>query len=414
MQIKYPEFELQPGEIRTIRELASRIAEVAATGENRARRAEWKRHHDLVPGRPMILFETNFDTAREFGINDRIISRNDIGKWLERQFLQHLYHFEVIKDDFVVEPVINCPWFVDYDSYGVGDDPRMTSFNATINPLIPDLESGIEELKKRHFRVDREKSRALRDYLDSILGDILSVRTRASHIWSWGLSVVAVQLVGMEGLMMAMMDEPDALHRLMAFLRDDHLALLKWLDEEGLLSLNDENDYVGSGTLGYVSGLPPSGPVAHPANIWGFAESQETVGVSPEMFEEFVFAYQRPIIEQFGLAYYGCCEPLHQRWHIVSSLPNLRAVSVSPWCDQEFMGEALGRDYVFCRKPNPAHISTDLFDEERIRADLAVTARQSLRCNVEIVMKDIHTLGGEPERAARWVQLARQAVANPG
>lgn len=410
--MNYPEFELQPEEIRTIRTLALRVAELASSDENQARRAEWKRHHDLLPGSPMILFETNFDTAREFGINERIISRNDIGKWLERQFHQHLYHFDVIKDDFVLESVLNCPWYVDYGSYGVGDDPRMTSFNATINPLLPNLETGIERLKQRHFSVDRDKSRALREYLDSILGDILTVRTRASHLWSWGLSVVAVQLVGMEGLMMAMMDEPEALHRLMAFLRDDHLSLLKWLDEEGLLARNDENDYVGSGTMGYVSGLPPCDRIAHPAHLWGFAESQETVGVSPEMFEEFVFAYQRPIIEQFGLAYYGCCEPLHQRWHIVSRLPNLRAVSVSPWCDQEFMGEALGRNYVFCRKPNPAHISTECFEEERVRRDLELTARQASQCNVEIIMKDIHTLNGEPERAARWVQMARDATAS--
>ena len=31
-------------------------------------------------------------------------------------------------------------------------------------------------------------------------------------------------LVGLEGLMLLMYDDPDGLHRLMAFLRDDHLA----------------------------------------------------------------------------------------------------------------------------------------------------------------------------------------------
>ena len=31
-------------------------------------------------------------------------------------------------------------------------------------------------------------------------------------------------------------------------------------------------------------------------------------------------------------------------------------------------------------------------------------------CQVELVMKDVHTLSDEPTRLARWVELARQAV----
>ena len=45
-------------------------------------------------------------------------------------------------------------------------------------------------------------------------------------------------------------------------------------------------------------------------DMWGFTESQETVRVSPKMVGEFVFPYQRPLQERFGLNCYGCCEPL--------------------------------------------------------------------------------------------------------
>ena len=40
-------------------------------------------------------------------------------------------------------------------------------------------------------------------------------------------------------------------------------------------------------------------------DMWGFAESQETVGVSPRMFAEFIFPDQLPILERFGLNCYG-------------------------------------------------------------------------------------------------------------
>ena len=71
---------------------------------------------------------------------------------------------------------------------------------------------------------------------------------------------------------------------------------------------------------------------------------------------------------------------------------------------------ALGRRYVYCRKPNPALISTQRFDEESIRADLNATlSAAAAQCNLEIVMKDVHTLVNEPWRLRRWVELAREA-----
>jgi hypothetical protein len=149
-------------------------------------------------------------------------------------------------------------------------------------------------------------------------------------------------------------------------------------------------------------------------DLWVLSESQETVGVSPAQFEEFVFPYQLRVLQRFGRSYYGCCEPLHGRWHVVKRIPNLARVSVSPWADQEFMAGALGRDYVFSRKPNPTLISTEKFDEDAIRADLRTTLEIANGCRLEIVMKDVHTLHNEPGRLARWVQIAREEVARRG
>ena len=87
--------------------------------------------------------------------------------------------------------------------------------------------------------------------------------------------------------------------------------------------------------------------------MWGFAESQETVGVSPHMFAEFVFPYQLPILERFGLNCYGCCEPLDTRRRIVEKTPRLRRVSVSAWANVERMAEKLGDRYIFSWKPSP-------------------------------------------------------------
>jgi hypothetical protein len=142
--------------------------------------------------------------------------------------------------------------------------------------------------------------------------------------------------------------------------------------------------------------------------MWGFAESQETVGVSPEMFAEFVFPYQQPLLERFGLSCYGCCEPLDKRWHIVQQIPNLRRVSVSPWADPPSMAEMLGDRYIYSMKPSPTDLAMGSFDEDRIRAKLREEFRITRDCRVEAIMKDNHTIGNDPQRVIRWVQIARE------
>ena len=238
---------------------------------------------------------------------------------------------------------------------------------------------------------------------------------RGGHYWTMGLTWKAIDLIGMEGLMLSMYDNPDGLHRLLAFLRDDELAFSRWLEEQELYSLNNENDYIGSGSMGYTAELPQAatrqaGSPVREQDLWVLLESQETVGVGPELFEEFVFPYQLSIAERFGKTYYGCCEPVNNRWSIIKRIPNLARVSVSPWADQRCMAEALGRDYVFSRKPNPSLISTGQFDEDTIRADLRETLEAAHGTRLEIIMKDVHTLNNESERLARWVQIAREEI----
>jgi len=210
-----------------------------------------------------------------------------------------------------------------------------------------------------------------------------------------------------------MYDQPEGLHRLMGFLRDDHLAYARWLEEEGLLTLNNENDYIGSGSMGYTHDLPTTGGNAdrvRTADQWVLLESQETVGVGPDQFEEFIFPYQLSLANCFGKTYYGCCEPVSNRIHILKRLPNMARVSVSPWADEEIMASECGREIVYSRKPNPTLVSTEIFDENAICADLRHTLEVTAGCGVELVMKDVHTLNNDPRRLPRWVELARQVI----
>jgi hypothetical protein len=207
-----------------------------------------------------------------------------------------------------------------------------------------------------------------------------------------------------------MYDYPDEVHKTMSFLRDGTLNLIDYLENSNLLSLNNDGSYVGSGGFGYTYELPSAdfkGKVLS-KDMWGFAESQETVGVSPDMFEEFIFPYQFDILKRFGLNCYGCCEAIENRWHLIKEIPNLRRVSVSPWANHSVMANYLKNEFIFSMKPNPSYIAISNPDFETIKRDLKAALKITKDCRVEVIMKDNNTLGNNPDNAIQWVRIAKE------
>ncbi len=440
------DWPIDPADLHILRELLKRKRDLAQQPVMAERRALWTRHAALDSQRPMILIETG-------GVLDEVVPLSALqcqANWaraMERALREEIFRAQEIRDDYVVEPWLEYQWEVNGGDYGVttvkqrGENAgKLASYHW--EAPIKDLDQDFDRLHFRRLSVNRERTLAWKALLEEHFADILPVRRRGSYWWTSGLTWTAIDLIGLEGFMLAMVDNPAGLHRLMAFLRDDFLQAMDWFEKEELLSLNNENDYVGSGTLGYSAELPkekagtneaapqskaapqsraaPQGEAAQGdqgarlADLWGLSESQETVGVSPKMFEEFVFQYQVPITQRFGFVYYGCCEPIHQRIHIIQRLPNLRRVSVSPWCNQEKMVNILGDGVIHCCKPNPAMISTDVFDEDAIRANLRATLQVCQEVPLELVMKDVHTVNDQPARMGRWVQIAREVCAEFG
>lgn len=405
-------------DIEILQDLAKQILEISFDSKNEERRQLWYKHNSLEKTRPLVLIESGI-ALNDLVQNSELKCQESWARGLESGFRKTIYHYKCIDDDNVIEPYINCNWHVSVSNYGFdikreyGDSgTELSSYRW--EPPIKDIHRDIEKLHPRTYSVNREATLAWKEHLEQIFDGILKVRIRSSFWWTVGMTWTAIEHIGLENLMLFMYDDPEGLHRFMAFLRDDHIAFAEWLEKEGLLTLNNENDYIGSGSRGYVNDLPQpdykEGDPVRLKDLWVLSESQETVGVSPELFAEFIFPYQLAVIEKFGLCYYGCCEPVHSRWKVLKNIPNLRSVSISPWCDEEYMAAELGRKYVYSRKPNPALISTKRFDEDVIKDDIRKTLEIAKDCNIEIVMKDVHTLSGEPNRMARWVKLAREVI----
>lgn len=414
------EAKLNSHDLAILRRLADTKMRYAMEPVNLERRQAWYNLDGGASWRPMVLAEFGGvnDDKRPLSLNV-LECQDEWARGFEWGLRAEIWQFETLKDDHVIEPYMNTNWVVQTTDFGVErieHRPDGIGMGAcSWEPALKNLDDDFLKLKQRSFAVDRDASLAKKERLEAVFAGILPVRLRGSYWWTLGMTIKAIDLIGLENLMLYMYDNPEGLHRLMSFLCDDHLAYARWLEAEGLLNLNNENDYTGSGSIGYTRDLPqkdlsPAGRVRM-KDQWVLLESQETVGVGPELFEEFIFPYQNRIAEQFGKCYYGCCEPVNNRWHILKRILNLSRVSVPPWAKEEFMADACGTSIVYSRKPNPTQISTVHCDEAAILDDLRRTVRTAAKCRLEIIMKDVHTLNNEPQRLARWVELARQATA---
>jgi hypothetical protein len=391
-----------------LRLLAQQVRDIANRPEMLVRKCLWHAHNAIKPERPMVLCFPE-GAWNELLPRETMRCENEGLRQWEYELRRQVYWFEHLNDDNTVEPYFNIPWAVDTGSFGVETTYHHGANRGSYvwDPPIKDVAAQLPTLHFRQTTVDRRRTHELVGLANDLFGDILPARIRGRYWWTCGLTSTAIRLVGLEQLMWLMCDRPEDVHQLMAFLRDDMMHFITFFERQGLLAPHNANDYTGSGGVGYTRELEPAGQRVTLRDLWGFSESQETVGVSPAMFGEFIFPYQMPLLEQFGLNCYGCCEPVHLRLEYLLRIPRLRRVSVSPWCDQQIMADALQGKAVFSRKPNPALVCVGN-DEAVIRRDLCQTLQIAGRGALEIIMKDTHTVENQPWRVTRWVEIVRE------
>lgn len=411
-----------------LRRLGERVAAIAASPRMGEVRRLWTAHNRLQKTRPLFFCDP------ENGWNEIITAtqmhcRGQLARRWEMDLRKEIFWAEEMQDDKPVEPYFDVPYTVSADDWGLRTEYRKAdSLGSYVwEAPLQDYARDLPRLHSPHFEIDWETTHGCLALAREVFKDSLMVRLKGTWWWSLGLTWPAASLRGLENLFYDFVDHPDELQELLAILSRGYLAKLDYLEAHNLLSPNSDGTYVGSGGFGFTdeltspSGLPlsarnpaPSGKpdtLVRCRDLWGFTESQETVSVSPAMYEKFIFPHEKPIMDRFGLTCYGCCEPLHGRVQVVKRHHNLRRVSCAPWVDVVKMAAALENKYIFSYKPNPAALALPAIDEQAIRLGLREVLEKTRGCVVEIIMKDNHTLGDQPANAVRWCRIAREEVA---
>jgi hypothetical protein len=405
-----------------LRDLAAKQAEYAALPIMAERKKMWFALNDGRAGsRPPVIVE-NWTFDRDFLPEAILRCTTDTGLLIERQLLRNIRNHELIDDDKVIPDTFDFDWFTEVDEFGVAiscesvkDAGGIETGYHFLHP-VKDLNRDIDMLQPAACRVDRQKTLAWRLFLEDLFEGVLGVRLRTGMMApTTMLTYHVVRLMGMERFFMAMYDCPEKVHQLMAYLRDNAMRVMRWSEREGLLRVNNGNEFSFGSSYNFTNVLPSpefASPAARMCDMWGCANSQETIGISPEMFHEFCFPYYRDMCEPMGLLYYGCCEPAHPFWSDIRQLPHLKKISISRWCDQQFMGEALqGTNIVFSRKPDPKFLGVHVkLDEEDWAAHIRDTLDATRGVFLEFIIRDVYTVHGDLSKPHRAVEVARREI----
>jgi hypothetical protein len=371
----------------------------------------WKRHNRLDSPRPMVLIFPE-GSWQELLPDTSLVISDPFYRGYEWHLRHLIYRWEHLRDDNVIEPVVKVGLVHSNPGWGMGLDTIPSPLPRGAWAFSPNLKEpeDADRLSFPQIDIDEKKTREHLSALGEVIGDILQVKLHRRLYVDTSLIGTLTRLRGLDQLMVDMCDRPEWVHRVMRFMTEGAARLLDRVEQTAALDLNNGDDYVGSGGVGYTDELPGpgfDGKNVRLRDLWGFAEAQELALVSPQMHEEFALQYQVQLLDRFGLNCYGCCESLTHKFEIVKKVPRLRRVSVSPFTDLRAAAEALQDKYIFSWKPNPAELTLD-FDPGRIRAGLREGLRAARGCVVEIIMKDTHTVNDEPHRLEAWVKIAKE------
>jgi len=408
---------MNDSEKKILRDLAKRVAEIAALPVMAERKKLWKLHNSLRGTRPMILVFPEGSWA-ELLPQDALKCEGEEARGIERYLRHQIYTYEhfdsdnMIDGEFQVNKVIrNSGWGLEAKWHFSNEPGGARGFDPVI--LSPEDLGKIKCPVVEHNEVETKKNLA---QMQDLFGDILAVRLRGITHLSFHLMSLYTSWRGLDRVMLDMYEEPQMLHDAMSLLEEGNREMVRQFVDQNLLDINNDSTYHSSGGYGWTDELPAVGfdpDHVRPCDMWSSAEAQELAQVSPEMHAEFSLAYENRLLAPFGLNGYGCCEDLTRKLEYVFRIPKIRRISISPWANVDVCAEKLKGKYIFSWKPHPAHLVGN-FDSGKIRQYIqhAVDVAKVNGCVLEMILKDTHTCERHPERFDQWTKIAREIVSS--
>lgn len=401
--------------LKQLRLLAREYLEEALKPVNSEKMQLHRAVNDLQMIRPVVLIdeipfhELNFDGSLTCVCTDPLL--RDVEGMLRKKLFQWKY----FPADMILEPFI--PVYKVMHSTGIGveihDDLINTNDGQGISAhWYHDQLATPEDVEKIHLPVityDKEETMRRYTKIAEALGDIIPVKITGHGCYTSPWDNISMYR-GVNNLLVDLIDEPEHSHNIVSKIFACEESRLQQMEDLDLFELNQYSLHC---TAAFCSDLGKDydGGKVLAKHIWGRGMAQIFASVGKDMHEEFDIDYMKKLLGKFGLAYYGCCEPLDTKMDIVEKIPNLRKVSITPWANVDVAAEAINTKYVLANKPNPAAVTVPL-DEDALRKEIGRTLAAVKRnnCSCDIVLKDISSAGNDVKNMIRWEQIVMEMV----
>ncbi|MBN1394013.1 MAG: hypothetical protein JW959_03195 [Pirellulales bacterium] len=412
------EIKLSPRDVDVLRRLAAELTEIAALPVHREKARLWRRLNDLESERPMVWI--NEICWHEMDVDGELTLQTE-HPWArdqERDLRRTLYQWRHLPGDMIVSDFLACPLAVHSTDFGIIEDvdvvktdDRSDIVSRHFNIQIRDF-ADLEKIKMPTVTHNEVATEFRHEAMCRVYEDIMPIRKLGqTHIWYTPWDYL-IRWWGIQEAMIDLVERPELVHAGVERIVDAWMVELDQFVAQNLLSLDCDNTRIGSGGYGYTAQLPGGGydpNYVKPHNMWGCSNAQIFSEVSPAMHWEFAIKHDLRWLSRWSLTYYGCCEPLDRKMDLMRRIPNLRKISVSPWCDVGRAIEQIGGDYVISRKPSPAVLAEDRWNPDRARRDIRDFLEKARgRCHVELIMKDISTVRYQPRRLWEWAAIASE------
>jgi hypothetical protein len=408
---------MSDSDISILRELGKKYAEIGSLPIQSQRKNMWEKLNDLEKVKPLIW--ANEICWNEMDVNDelRLRTENEVCQRIETELRRTIYQWEHMQGDMVVEPIFYSPYIINNTGFGISpiadvaetDSESQIASRHFYNQISS--EEDIEKIKTPKITHDIKRTEEFYQAYKYIFDGIMKVEKRACPGFWFAPWDDIVFWMGADQVLLNLALKPKLMHKIIDRLVTAYLEGLAQFEDKNLLALNTCNTRIGSGAYGYTKQLPQSDfskDKVRTIDIWGASTPQIFGSVSPEMHVEFGLNYEVKWLEKFGLNYYGCCEPLHNKIDILEKIPNLRKISISPWAKVDEASEKMKGKYVMSLKPSPSVLAAPTWEPDAVRKELETKLEAAKNCNVEIVIKDISTVRHEPQRLWEWIRIASE------
>lgn len=414
------EIDLSARERTVLRTLASEIAAIAALPVHREKARLWTALNDRRSIRPMVWI--NEIPWHEMNVNDELTlqTTNPWARELEQKLRRTIYQWKHMPADMIVSDVLECPLALHSTDFGIVEDVeiartdgRSDIYSRKFNVQIREPED-IEKIKMPCVTHHERTTAVVYETMLGLFKDIMPVKkVGQTHIWFTPWDYL-IRWWGVQEMMIDLVMRPDMVNAAVERMVDAWIAELDQFISLNALSLDNNNTRIGSGGYGYLSDLPGKDfdtAAVRPQNMWGCSNAQIFSQISEAMHWEFALKHEMRWLEKWGFTYYGCCEPLDNKMMNIKRIPNLRKISVSPWANLRNIIREVGDRYVLSVKPSPAIFAGESWDPDHARRIIeGVIDETREACHVELIMKDISTVGYHPERLWEWERIAMEVV----